>query len=221
MFNDDDEIRSALTKMYEYSPLDGFVEISEGLGNMIKSSAYQPSLGLFYVQQHAHEGIPNLVNLRGSIVVKSREIGLHTEDSQDSIKMVRSMKDCGFPIVDDMISDISKSLAIMSSKQKRKGLIGGGLVSGFGTGRMISSWGRTGPRGNVNWEDSSKATIETANGYGNAMVVGEELPVSSCIMIGDEEEEELLVDKLVSDLSRSGKFDESKGVIKKQDLRNG
>ncbi|KAI3695920.1 hypothetical protein L1987_78925 [Smallanthus sonchifolius] len=159
MFNDD-EVRSALTKLYEYSPVDGFVEISEGLGSMIKSLANEPSVGLFYVQQHAHNAVPNVVNLRNNIVAKSREISLHTEDSEDSIMMVvRSMTDYGLPIVDDMIKDIRKSLAIMSSKQPRK-----------------------------------------------------ELPVSSRIAIENQEDQEddVLVGNLMSNISGSGNFDEFK-----------
>ncbi|KAL4390173.1 hypothetical protein AHAS_Ahas03G0118600 [Arachis hypogaea] len=37
--------------------------------------------------------------------------------------MVRSMKECGFSIVDEMIGDIKKSLITMGTKQPKKGLI--------------------------------------------------------------------------------------------------
>ncbi|KAI3816156.1 hypothetical protein L1987_15846 [Smallanthus sonchifolius] len=201
----DDEVRSALKEMYEYSPVDGFVEISEGLGGMIKSLANEPSVGLFYVQQHTHNAVPNVVNLKNNIVAKSREISLHTEDSEDSIAMVRSMTDYGLPIVDDMIKDIRKSLAIMLSKQPRKGLISSRSKTG--------SWGLTGWRGKVH--DVEKPTNYWAardayNGSVNAMQdVGEELPVSSRIAIGNQEDD-VLVGNLMSNVSGSGNFDEFK-----------
>ncbi|KAI3817623.1 hypothetical protein L1987_11419 [Smallanthus sonchifolius] len=227
MFNDD-EVRTALNKMYEYSPADGFVDISEGLGNMIKSLANEPSVGLFYVQQHTHKAVPNLVNLKNNIVAKSREISLHAEDSEDSITMLRSMKECGFPIVDDMVKDITKSLAIMSSKQPKKGLISNKSVLGFQTG----SWGPTTWRGindvekstnylssvfksakqkatNLTWAPQ-ETTEEATNGSANAMqITGGDLPISSHILTGNQEKD-VSVDDLISNLTGSENFDEFK-----------
>ncbi|KAJ0546020.1 hypothetical protein HanIR_Chr08g0356241 [Helianthus annuus] len=226
MFNDD-EVRSALNKMYEYSPVDGFIDISEGLGNMIKSLANEPSVGLFYVQQHTHKAVPNLVNLKNNIVAKSREISLHTEDTEDSITMLRSMKECGFPIVDDMVKDITKSLAIMSSKQPKKGLISSKSVSGSQTG----SWGPTAWRGINDYEKSTnylssvfksakekatnlkwalqESTEESTNGSANAMQITGEESVSGHNLTGNQEKD-VLVDDLISNLTRSENFDEFK-----------
>lgn len=204
MFNDD-EVRSALTKMYEYSPVDGFVEISEGLGDMIKSLANEPSVGLFYVQQHTHKAVPNLINIKTNIASKSRDMSLHTEDSEDSIMMLKSMKECGFPIVDDMIKDITKSLAIMSSKQPKKGLISSKSFSGNQTGRTmsgsyISSAFKSAKEKAANLKWGQVDTSESME---------EDLPVSSDIAIGNQEKD-LLVDELLLNLSLSEKFDEFK-----------
>ncbi|KAI3519082.1 hypothetical protein L1887_08091 [Cichorium endivia] len=100
----------------KYSLADSFLKISEGPGDMIKHLANEPSVGLFYVQQHTHKAISNLVNLKNDIAGKSHEIRVCIEESQDSIRMVRSMKEYGYPIVSGMINDITKSLAIISSK---------------------------------------------------------------------------------------------------------
>ncbi|KAI3734709.1 hypothetical protein L6452_14184 [Arctium lappa] len=233
MFNDD-EVRSALTKMYEYSsPVDGFVEISEGLGEMIKSLANEPSVGLFYVQQHTHKAVPNLVNLRNNVVGKSREMSLHTEDSEDSITMVRSMKECGFPIVDDMIKDITKSIATISSKQPKKGLISSSRsVSGSQTART-SSWGPTTWRSmndveksssylssvfksakqkatNLKWAqpDALESKEEATRPSAAMQRDEEELPISSHIASGNQEN--VRVDELISNLSLAENFDEFK-----------
>ncbi|XP_047336879.1 uncharacterized protein LOC124940408 isoform X2 [Impatiens glandulifera] len=109
--------------MHEFSTSDGFVEINESVADMIKYVANEPSVGLFFVQQHAQNAIPNLVNLKESISGKSHMINLHTEDLEDSITMMRSMKDCGLPIANEMIGEIKKSLAIISSKQPKKGFV--------------------------------------------------------------------------------------------------
>lgn len=137
--------------MHGFSTVDGFVEITESLGEMIKYVANEPSVGLFYIQQHTHNAVPNLVNLKNSITDKSREISLHTEDSEDSITMVRSMKDFGSCIADDMIRDIRKSLGVMSTKHPKRGLIHSN--SSFQLGRS-SPW-RT-----VSWSRRSSVSGE-------------------------------------------------------------
>ncbi|XP_059666039.1 uncharacterized protein LOC132311907 [Cornus florida] len=122
--------------MNGFSTVDGFVELNECLAEMIKYVANEPSVGLFYVQQHTQNAVPNLVNLKNNIVEKSREMNLHAQDLEDSITMASSMKECGFPVADEMIKDIKKSLAIMSTKQPKSG----SPRSGFRMGRT-SSWG--------------------------------------------------------------------------------
>ncbi|KAJ0262342.1 hypothetical protein HA466_0052920 [Hirschfeldia incana] len=109
--------------MHEFSTVDGFAEINESLAEMIKYIANEPSVGLYYIQQHVRNAAPNVINLNAQVLDKSRETALHTEDSEDSIAMVKSMKECGSLIADGMIGDIKSSLALMSSKQPRRGLI--------------------------------------------------------------------------------------------------
>lgn len=109
--------------MHGFSTVDGFVEISDCLAEMIKYVANEPSVGLFFIQQHTQNAVPNVIKLKNSVVEKSHETTLHTEDLEDSVTMVRSMKECGFPIADEMIGDIKKSLVTMTTKQPKRGLI--------------------------------------------------------------------------------------------------
>uniref|UniRef100_A0A1D1YHW2 Protein MEF2BNB n=1 Tax=Anthurium amnicola TaxID=1678845 RepID=A0A1D1YHW2_9ARAE len=108
--------------MYGFSTVDGFVDVNEGVEEMIKYLANEPSVGLFFVQQHAQNAMPNVLNLTDKIVEKTHEMILHTEDLEDSICAVRSMTECGLPIVDEMVKDINKSLQFMSTSQPRRGL---------------------------------------------------------------------------------------------------
>ncbi|XVF83076.1 hypothetical protein PTKIN_Ptkin16aG0103500 [Pterospermum kingtungense] len=124
--------------MNGFSTVDGFVEISESVAEMIKYVANEPSVGLYYVQQHVRNAAPNVVDLNNHVVGKSRETTLHAEDLEDSIAMVSSMKECGFPIADEMIKDIKSSLKLMSEKQPKRGLIHS-TASSFQM--RTSSWG--------------------------------------------------------------------------------
>ncbi|KAL8052067.1 hypothetical protein ABFX02_06G189400 [Erythranthe guttata] len=137
--------------MHDFSTVDGFVKITEDLADMLKFVANEPSVGLYYIQQHTQNAVPNILTLKNNIVEKSHEASLRTEDLEDSITMLSSMKECGFPIADDMIKDIKKSLSIISTKQPKRGLIynnassGGASSAGF-LGRTSSwspaTWGR-------------------------------------------------------------------------------
>ena len=109
--------------MHEFSTVDGFVELSECLAEMIKYVANEPSVGLFFVQHHAQNAVPKVIEVKENIFEKSHETTLHTEDMEDSITMVRSMKECGFPLADEMIGEIKKSLVTMTTKQPKRGLI--------------------------------------------------------------------------------------------------
>uniref|UniRef100_A0ACD6A217 Uncharacterized protein n=1 Tax=Avena sativa TaxID=4498 RepID=A0ACD6A217_AVESA len=107
----------------DLSPADGFLCVKEGVDEMIKHVANEPSIGLYFVQQHANASMPILLDVKGKVAEKTREVTLHTEDIEDSICAVRSMAEFGLPIADDMIKDINKSLKIMSKTQPKRGLI--------------------------------------------------------------------------------------------------
>ncbi|TKY53475.1 hypothetical protein E2542_SST25008 [Spatholobus suberectus] len=109
--------------MHGFATVDGFVDISNCLAEMIKYVANEPSAGLFFIQQHTQNAVPNVIKLKNNVIDKSHETTLHTEDLEDCVAMVRSMKECGFPIADEMIGDIKKSLVTMTAKQPEGGLI--------------------------------------------------------------------------------------------------
>ncbi|XP_008810366.2 uncharacterized protein LOC103721802 [Phoenix dactylifera] len=124
--------------MHGFSTVDGFLSVKEGVDEMIKYLANEPSVGLFFVQQHAQTSMPYLLNVKDKVVEEIHEVTLQTEDIEDSIYVVRSMTEYGLPIADEMIKDINKSLHIMSTSQPKRGLIQN-PIWGFQAGRASSS----------------------------------------------------------------------------------
>ncbi|GMI80590.1 hypothetical protein HRI_001728300 [Hibiscus trionum] len=157
--------------MNGFSTADGFVEIIESLAEMINYVANDPSVGLLYVQKHTQDTVPNIINLSGRIAERSRESRWHSEDSEDSITMVRSMKECGFPIVDEMIKDIKNSLTLVSAKQQRRGSIAG-IDSGY-TRRRTKSWG------SITWGYGSVDTQQDGSNYISTIFKSARLRASS------------------------------------------
>ncbi|KAL1553198.1 hypothetical protein AAHA92_13904 [Salvia divinorum] len=132
-----DEEPIAFKKMHGFSTIDGFVEINEKLADMLKFVANEPSAGLYYIQQHTQNVTPNILDLKNKVSKKSRETALQTEDLDDSMTMIKSMKECGIPVADEMLRDIKKSLSIISAKQPRRGLM---YSSNTGFLARTSSW---------------------------------------------------------------------------------
>ncbi|KAL5701797.1 hypothetical protein ACHQM5_027097 [Ranunculus cassubicifolius] len=104
-----------------FSTADGFVEVNESVADMIKYVANEPSVGLYFVQQHTHNALPNLLKLQDKVASRTRETTLHTQDLEESIVMVDSMKHCGLSLAHDMINDINKSLLLISKSQPQRG----------------------------------------------------------------------------------------------------
>ncbi|KAL5069484.1 hypothetical protein RYX36_020371 [Vicia faba] len=129
--------------MHEFSTVDGFMEISECMADMIKYVANEPSAGLYFIQQHAQNAVPNVVKADKNVVEKVHETALSTEDLEDSITAVRSMKECGFSIVDEMIGDINKSLEIMKTKKPKRELIQSSASTPRSQTERTNFWGNS------------------------------------------------------------------------------
>eukprot|EP01018_Ginkgo_biloba_P012196 Gb_36649 [translate_table: standard] len=107
--------------MHDLSPVEGFLEVHESLSEMMKHAANEPSVGLFFVQQHAHKAVPTLVSIKDKVVDTSQEAFLCTEDMNDAIISIRSMKECGPPIIERMIRNLDSSISVMSSMHQLRG----------------------------------------------------------------------------------------------------
>ncbi|KAK3121037.1 hypothetical protein QOZ80_8BG0645120 [Eleusine coracana subsp. coracana] len=121
------------------SPADGFLCVKDGVDGMIKYVANEPSVGLYFVQQHARASMPILLDVKDKLMEKTHEVTLHTEDMEDSICAVRSMAEFGLPLADDMIKDINRSLQIMSKAQPKRGLIQN-PIWGLQSGKSSETW---------------------------------------------------------------------------------
>ncbi|KAJ8528838.1 hypothetical protein K7X08_030482 [Anisodus acutangulus] len=123
------------TSICFFSGQDRCSEITESLAEMIKLIANEPSMGLFYIQQHTQSAVP-IISLKNDIEERSCEVILHAEDSET---VLRSIKDTCSPIANEMIKDLRHSLAVMLKKQPKKGSIRRQPRSTFHLGRT-SSW---------------------------------------------------------------------------------
>lgn len=107
--------------MHHYLGIEGFEEVHENISEMIKQVANEPSVGLFYVQQHIHNAVPILHEIKAKVVDTTQEEFICTEDMKDAIRSVKSMKGCGPPIIEQMIKKLNSSISLMSSMQQLRG----------------------------------------------------------------------------------------------------
>jgi len=99
--------------MIGFSTVEGFVVINENMGDIIRYVANEPSVGMYFIQQHAQKAVPSLIKFKTKFIKRSHEATLQNEDLEESVAITRSMKECGFPIIDEMIRDIETTLAIV------------------------------------------------------------------------------------------------------------
>jgi hypothetical protein len=107
--------------MHHCLVIEGFEEVHENMSEMIKQVANEPSVGLFYVQQHIHNAVPILHEIKAKVVDTTQEEFICTEDMKDAIRSVKSMKGCGPPIIEQMIKKLNSSISLMSSMQQHRG----------------------------------------------------------------------------------------------------
>lgn len=81
---------------------------------MIKYVTNEPSVGLYYAQQHTHNALPNLLRLQDRVENKARDYPAHS-----GLGGIH----CGHSVTHDMISDTNKSLLLISTSQPKSGLI--------------------------------------------------------------------------------------------------
>ncbi|TVU42760.1 hypothetical protein EJB05_09181 [Eragrostis curvula] len=148
---------SAAASPLPLSPADGFLCVKDGVDGMIRYVANEPSVGLYFVQQHARASMPIFLDVKDKLVEKTHEVTLHTEDMEDSICAVRSMAEFGLPLANDMISDINNSLQIMSKAQPKRGLI------------QNPSWGFQSGKSSGTWDDLGTANGGSSRNYLSSM----------------------------------------------------
>ncbi|KAJ4774738.1 MEF2BNB-like protein [Rhynchospora pubera] len=153
--------------MHAFSPAEGFIAVKEGVDEMLKYLANEPSVGLYFVQHHAQASMPNLLSVKEKLAEEVHEVTLHTEDIEDSICVVRSMAEIGLPIADDMIKDINRSLRIMSSSPPKRGLI------------QNPSWGFQFSQGSSLFREPSSSTGPSNGSYFSAMFKSAKLKAAS------------------------------------------
>ncbi|KAH9317461.1 hypothetical protein KI387_019230, partial [Taxus chinensis] len=93
---------------------------NESLTEAIRHVANEPSLGLFFVQQHAHNSAPRLASVKNKLVDTCQEAFSCSEDMEDALNSVESLKGCGPSIIDRMIKNLDSSVSIMASLHQHR-----------------------------------------------------------------------------------------------------
>ncbi|GLJ39526.1 hypothetical protein SUGI_0807760 [Cryptomeria japonica] len=100
---------------------EGFKQVNENIEEMIEHVANEPSVGLYYVQHHIHTAVPLLHRIKVQVIDATREVFICTEDMEDAISSLKSMQECGPPIVEKMIRKLNSSISLMSLTHQPRG----------------------------------------------------------------------------------------------------
>jgi len=110
-----------LSLFWKYSSMRNCNSVHGSLTEMIKLAANEPSVGLFFVQQHVQKSAPRLLSIKNKVEDTSQEAFVCTEDMKDALNSVKSMKECGSSIIERTIKNLNSSISAMSSLHQLRG----------------------------------------------------------------------------------------------------
>eukprot|EP00850_Spirogloea_muscicola_P009012 SM000049S16783 [mRNA] locus=s49:606185:607763:- [translate_table: standard] len=96
----------ALPTTARFNQSEQLQEVYDKLADILKQLANEPSVGLYYVQQHALKATPAVVALRDTVRGTTAEAVYATEDVRAAATSVRTMKGVGPPTIDAMLARI-------------------------------------------------------------------------------------------------------------------
>ncbi|KAH9316222.1 hypothetical protein KI387_024849 [Taxus chinensis] len=105
----------------EFDLSNSMLEVHENIEEMIERVANEPSVGLYFVQHHIHTAVPTLHRIKVKVIDATREVFICTQDMEDAINSLKSMQECGPPIVEQMIKKLNSSISLMSSVHQPRG----------------------------------------------------------------------------------------------------
>lgn len=92
---------------------DALQGVHNSITDMVKEVANEPSVGLYFVQQHVHKAVPGLLALKSHVQEGSEEAILYTQDVNDALASVKVMNEVGPPVFAKMISTLNASLQLL------------------------------------------------------------------------------------------------------------
>lgn len=100
------------------------LEVLENVHEMITEAltlaANEPSVGVYYVQEHVHKAVPFVLRMKDRITEATGDVDLAMADVKDSLSCIKSMKECGPPVIERMIKMLeSASNQIPTNRQSR------------------------------------------------------------------------------------------------------
>ncbi|BBM99171.1 BLOC-1 related complex subunit 8 [Marchantia polymorpha subsp. ruderalis] len=96
-------------------------EVHDTITEMMRQLANEPSVGLYFVQQHVHRAVPAMVQLKAQIVDTTQEAEYVTQDVRDALNSVKTMKECGPAVIERMMKTLDSSLPRLPSfRQTRR-----------------------------------------------------------------------------------------------------
>eukprot|EP00850_Spirogloea_muscicola_P008822 SM000048S16534 [mRNA] locus=s48:188593:190237:- [translate_table: standard] len=102
----------ALPTTARFNQSEQLQEVYNKLADILKQLANEPSVGLYYVQQHALKATPAVVALRDTVRETTAEAVYATEDVRAAATSVRTMKGVGPPAIDAMLARIQNCEAL-------------------------------------------------------------------------------------------------------------
>eukprot|EP00249_Psilotum_nudum_P005882 c19302_g1_i2 orf=573-1784(+) len=107
--------------MPQHEIVEALEEVHEALTETIKQVANEPSIGLYFVQQHVHKAVPALLVLKTEVLDMTADAELCAANAKDALNTIKTMKDCGPPLIHQMINTINSASSLMPTLHQSRG----------------------------------------------------------------------------------------------------
>ncbi|KAK3287417.1 hypothetical protein CYMTET_5070 [Cymbomonas tetramitiformis] len=113
--------------------------VSNSLSDYVKQTANEPSMGLFYMQEHVRKSATNVVEYKKKMEETKQMLDFQRLDVDEALEITKKMKEVGPPAFFRMQASLYRATAAAAACQKdskgrwRNSLSGGSFSSGGGS----------------------------------------------------------------------------------------
>ncbi|GBG80023.1 hypothetical protein CBR_g30284 [Chara braunii] len=104
-----------------YTSMAALSRLNDRITDVLKQVANEPSVGLYFVQQHVQKAVPQLCNLKKDIKELSYSASYLTDDLMTATSTVRVMKSCGLPVLDHITKTLDTTSTCLAALRSSRG----------------------------------------------------------------------------------------------------
>lgn len=97
--------------------------VHDSMTETLKQVVNEPSVGLYFVQEHVHKAVPTVLGLNAQLEEMTGDAELATADAKDCLSSLQTMKECGPPVIEHMIKVLNSASNTIPVRRSMRGSV--------------------------------------------------------------------------------------------------